>query len=170
MKRRQSLCPGGLAVSRYNNRLRSFNDGLTWCFVAGNFLKVAHDTSGGIPQWQSGESHWMSEHPWVTAGHWPWRPSNHPSERGGRSSGVRTWTRGLVQDRAVGSKGPVQRPYTSVGIYSHAALASDLPKITGIHWLVMYLGVNSASCRFLCCQRRLRYLRESMLKVASKVS
>lgn len=34
----------------------------------------------------------------------------------------------------------------------------------------MYLGVNSASCRFMCCQRRLRYLRESMLKVASKVS
>lgn len=55
-----------------------FRDWLTWCIVARNLLKAVRDTHEGIPQWQSGESHWMSAHPWVTAGHWPWLPLNQP--------------------------------------------------------------------------------------------
>lgn len=153
-QRRQSLCVEGLAVCRYNNRLQRFHDGLTWCFVAGNLLKLVHDTREGSPQWRSGESHWMSAHPWVTAGHWPWLPSNQPLSEGKGDPAFENLSPGFGPKPASRIQGSSQNTLLQCGyINSHAVLASGLPKITSIHWLVIYLGFNSVFCRFLCCHR-----------------
>lgn len=127
---------------------------LTWCFVAGILLAPLRDTSEGSPQWQSAESHWMSAHPWVIAGHWPWLPSNQPLSS--RKRGIlclRGWSRGLLQERwAVGFQGSSQKP---------TLLQFRVYKITinSTLWekkLVDYLHLSSVSGRFQSCQRNQR--------------